>query len=73
MTIKLVLTRLTLLFIGIFILGFMMPQKIIVPVEHASSKDWNANSFWAHPWGKSVTHKGVDIFAKKGHFLFCFE
>ena len=27
---------------------------------------YNAQSFWAYPWGKSVTHKGVDIFAPKG-------
>jgi hypothetical protein len=34
--------------------------------EGATRKSYSQNSFWAYPWGKSVTHKGVDIFAKKG-------
>lgn len=37
-----------------------------MPVEGASSADYNKNTFWYYPWGKSVTHKGVDIFAKEG-------
>lgn len=37
-----------------------------MPVVGANNADFNPNSFWAHPWGKSGTHKGVDIFAKKG-------
>jgi len=37
-----------------------------MPVEGATRKSYSQNSFWAYPWGKSVTHKGVDIFAKKG-------
>ncbi len=28
--------------------------------------DYNQESYWHYPWGKSGTHKGVDIFAKKG-------
>ena len=43
-----------------------MPENIKMPVKGASKSDYNANSFWYHPWGKSITHKGVDIFAKKG-------
>lgn len=27
---------------------------------------WDKKSFWAYPWGSSVTHKGIDIFAEKG-------
>ncbi len=50
----------------IFILGFLLPEDIQMPVQGASKNDYNAKSFWAYPWGKSVTHKGVDIFAKKG-------
>ncbi len=38
-----------------------------MPVEGASSADYNKNTFWYYPWGKSVTHKGVDIFAKEGN------
>lgn len=37
-----------------------------MPVEGASQSDYNSKSFWYYPWGKSGTHKGVDIFAKKG-------
>ncbi|WP_375581420.1 M23 family metallopeptidase [Marivirga tractuosa] len=40
-----------------------------MPVEGATSRDYNKNSFWYYPWGKSGTHKGVDIFAKKGTTL----
>jgi len=37
-----------------------------MPVKGASANSYNASSFWYYPWGKSVTHKGVDIFAKEG-------
>lgn len=37
-----------------------------MPVKGASPSDYNSESFWYYPWGKSGTHKGVDIFAKKG-------
>ncbi len=44
----------------------MIPQNLKMPVDGASKADYNSKSFWFFPWGKSVTHKGVDIFAKKG-------
>lgn len=50
----------------IFILGFLIPQDLKMPVHKATESDYNSNTFWYFPWGKSVTHKGVDIFAKKG-------
>ena len=37
-----------------------------MPVEGATKADYNKDTFWYYPWGKSVTHKGVDIFAKEG-------
>ncbi len=40
--------------------------EISIPIEGASHSDYNKESFWAYPWGKSVVHKGVDVFAKKG-------
>lgn len=46
--------------------GFLIPQNLEMPVKGATSADYNAKSFWFYPWGKSGTHKGVDIFAKKG-------
>ena len=50
----------------ILALGLLLPQREVIPVQHATSRDWNANSFWFAPWGKSGVHKGIDIFAKKG-------
>jgi len=50
----------------VLVIGFLIPQRVIMPVDGATKKSYSQNSFWAYPWGKSVTHKGVDIFAKKG-------
>lgn len=50
----------------ILVVGFCVPQDMVIPVENASPKDWDINSFWAYPWGTSITHKGIDIFANKG-------
>lgn len=49
----------------IILIGYALPQKMIVPVQGASEKDWNTKSFWFYPWGKSGVHKGIDIFAKE--------
>ncbi|WP_298790287.1 M23 family metallopeptidase [uncultured Allomuricauda sp.] len=48
------------------LIGFLCPQQIIIPVDGATTDSWDKNSFWAYPWGSSVTHKGIDIFAEKG-------
>jgi murein DD-endopeptidase MepM/ murein hydrolase activator NlpD len=48
------------------IIGLLLPQNFTMPVEGASKADYNSESFWYYPWGKSVTHKGVDIFANEG-------
>lgn len=32
----------------------------------ADSNDWNHQTYWHHPWGKSGVHKGIDIFGPKG-------
>ena len=44
----------------------MIPQNLTMPVQDATASDYNKDSFWYYPWGNSITHKGVDIFAKKG-------
>ncbi len=41
-----------------------------MPVEGATKADYNHESFWYYPWGRSVTHKGVDVFARKGTNVF---
>jgi len=50
----------------IVLLGMLLPQNLKMPVFQATKSDYNLKSFWYYPWGKSGTHKGVDIFAKKG-------
>ena len=55
--------------VTVIIIGFMIPQSFVMPVEGATQKDYNHSTFWYYPWGKSVTHKGVDIFAKEGTVL----
>jgi predicted Zn-dependent protease len=44
----------------------LIPSRFVMPVEGATIKSYDQKSFWAYPWGKSVYHKGVDIFAKQG-------
>lgn len=39
---------------------------MIIPVKNATTKSGNEKSFWAYPWGTSITHKGIDIFAPNG-------
>ena len=58
-----------LIIAGVIILGFLLPQSFVMPVEGATQKDYNHETFWHYPWGKSVTHKGVDVFAKEGTVL----
>ena len=52
--------------LAMLLIGMLIPQSFVNPVAGASKADYNANSFWYYPWGKSGTHKGVDIFAKEG-------
>ncbi len=61
--------RKTKFFIAItFVLaiGFIIPQNLKMPVQNATKADFNAETFWYYPWGKSVTHKGIDVFAPTG-------
>lgn len=46
--------------------GFVIPERIAIPVSGASTQDWNAQTFWHWPWGPSGVHKGIDIFARRG-------
>ncbi|MEX0965787.1 MAG: M23 family metallopeptidase [Bacteroidia bacterium] len=58
--------KLLILFLIILLIGFLLPEKVIIPVENASARDWHPETFWYYPWGKSVVHKGIDIFAEEG-------
>ncbi len=53
-------------FVIVLLGGLLIPQRMVMPVRGATSADYNVKSFWFYPWGRSVTHKGVDIFAKSG-------
>ena len=37
-------------------------KKIIIPVEGATYLNWDNDSYWYYPWGKSIVHRGIDIF-----------
>lgn len=53
-------------FLIILLVGFFIPQNLKMPVKGATAADYNHESFWYYPWGKSITHKGVDVFATTG-------
>jgi peptidoglycan LD-endopeptidase LytH len=50
----------------ILIIGLLIPQRLKMPVQGADRNSYHPQSFWYYPWGRSVTHKGVDIFAAEG-------
>lgn len=58
--------KLGVIILILVIIGLLIPNRMIIPVRNATSKSWNAQTFWYYPWGKSGTHKGIDIFAKEG-------
>lgn len=53
-------------FLIILLVGLLLPDNPVIPVQGATRSDWNNQSFWHEPWGSSGTHKGIDIFGKKG-------
>ncbi len=60
------LILLVLLVVLVLLAAYGNYAEISIPVAGASHSDYNQKSFWYYPWGKSVVHKGVDVFAKKG-------
>jgi peptidoglycan LD-endopeptidase LytH len=53
-------------FLVVLAAGLIIPQRFVMPVDNADHHSYNRKSFWFYPWGKSGTHKGVDIFARQG-------
>ena len=51
--------------LGVVAVAFL-PENPRIPVQGATTADWNPQSFWYYPWGRSGTHKGIDIFAAEG-------
>lgn len=58
---KVILIAFILLFVS-----FIFASKPVIPVLGATATDWNHQSFWYEPWGRSGVHKGIDIFGKRG-------
>ncbi|WP_337044046.1 M23 family metallopeptidase [Emticicia sp. 17c] len=59
--------RIALSFLLLLVISVLLvPQGFRVPVSGATKASYNQQSYWYYPWGKSGTHKGVDIFAEKG-------
>ena len=50
--------------LAVLLAGFAVPERLAVPVAGASDTDWNHDTFWYAPWGRSGVHKGIDIFAR---------
>lgn len=63
---KKILVTLAIISVILIGCGLLLPERPVIPVQGATKADWNKNSFWFSPWGKSGVHKGVDIFAKEG-------
>ncbi len=64
MTIKYRKTIFVLLLLSMLVaLVYLIPANMVIPVQNASVHDWNRDTFWYQPWGKSGVHKGIDIFA----------
>jgi peptidoglycan LD-endopeptidase LytH len=58
--------KVLIFFLVLLLIGFIIPNNMQIPVAGATTSSWNPVSFWYYPWGKSGTHKGIDIFAKEG-------
>lgn len=53
--------------LGLFVLWLLLPsQRVYMPVDKATSGDYNHASFWYFPWGEQRHHIGIDIFAPEG-------
>ena len=63
---KRIFRKLLIALLAIMALGYLIPEKAIIPVAGATSSDWNPKTFWHEPWGRSGVHQGIDIFAAYG-------
>ncbi|MCL9806641.1 M23 family metallopeptidase [Flavobacterium amniphilum] len=58
--------KILLVLLTFILIVLALPESFKMPVTGATTSSYNKDSFWYYPWGKSGTHKGVDIFAKTG-------
>jgi len=50
--------------------GYLVPEAYVLPVAGMNGHSFHHGSYWYYPWGASVCHKGVDIFAPKGESVY---
>ena len=49
-------------FLLVFVLGFLLPEKLVIPVKGANEKHWAKDDFWKCSWCKgNKIHYGIDI------------
>jgi len=60
------LRKMAIVIACVVVAGLLWPSRQLIPVKGASTADWNHDTFWHHPWGRSGVHKGIDIFASEG-------
>lgn len=58
--------KITLSIVIPLVIGYLLPERIRIPVVGATQADWNHQTFWYEPWGSSGVHKGIDIFGTLG-------
>jgi peptidoglycan LD-endopeptidase LytH len=63
---KKILKYVSIFILTILVIVLLVPQNFMMPVEGATKADYNPETFWYYPWGNSITHKGIDIFAEEG-------
>jgi murein DD-endopeptidase MepM/ murein hydrolase activator NlpD len=54
----------------LLVAGYMVPEAYVLPVAGMNKQSFNHASYWYYPWGASICHKGVDIFAPKGQDVY---
>lgn len=64
-----IVKRVGIVFAVVILVGYLVPERLVIPVENATTSDWNKDTFWHEPWGASGVHKGIDIFAPKGRHV----
>jgi len=47
------MTKAILLLILLLGFGYLIPEQHQMPVQGATAKDWNPQSFWYYPWGRN--------------------
>jgi hypothetical protein len=43
----------------VLVTGLVILQDLVMPVENATRGNYDQHSFWAYPWGESVSHRSI--------------